>query len=143
MASTDLASVYPDAGKAGPFTASTVAAAGRCMQCDCGKKDDCDLRTYAQEYEINRDQYRMGERKHVTRRRYAKLMHEPGKCINCGRCSGITAAENIRPGLAFGNRGFDVIVKAPFGAAMDAAMGSALDRCIAACPVGALWNWTP
>jgi len=142
LTSTDLAAFPADAGGANPFPASLVAAAGRCLQCDCGKKLECVLRAYAQEYEINRDQYKTGARKHVTRKQYASgLVHEPGKCIDCGRCVGITAAAHIRPGLAFGNRGFDVTVKAPFGADLDAAMGSALDRCIAACPVGALWKW--
>jgi predicted molibdopterin-dependent oxidoreductase YjgC len=113
------------------------------MQCDCGKKLSCALRSYAQEYEINRDQYKTGARKPVTRTRYAGgLVHEPGKCIDCGRCIGITAAEKVQPGLAFGNRGFDVAVKAPFGADMDIAMGRALDRCVAACPVGTLWKET-
>ena len=141
LAATDLASMSADANTASPFSASLVAAAARCLQCDCGKKLDCSLRAYAQEYEVNRDQYRTGARKHVTRTRYASgLVHEPGKCIDCGRCIGITAAEKVQPGLAFGNRGFDVAVKAPFSADMDVAMGRALDRCVAACPVGALWK---
>jgi ferredoxin len=141
FAATDLASLPAEASAPGPFAASAVAAASRCLQCDCGKKRDCALRTYAHEYEINRDQYKTGARKPVTRTRYVSgLVHEPGKCIDCGRCVGITAVDGIRPGLAFGNRGFDVTVKAPFNADMDAAMGSSLDRCIAACPVGALWK---
>jgi ferredoxin len=123
------------------FPSSLVAAAARCLQCDCGKKLACTLRTYAHEYEINRDQYRTGARKDVVRKRFASgLVHEPGKCIDCGRCIGITAAEHVQPGLSFGNRGFDVAVKAPFSADMDIAMGPTLERCIAACPVGALWR---
>ncbi len=130
-----------DASQAGPFDSALAAAAGRCLQCDCGKKSDCALRAYAQEYEASRDRYRTGARKRVARTRYAGgLVHEPGKCIDCGRCIGITAAESVQPGLAFGNRGFDVAVKAPFGNDMDVAMGRSLDRCIAACPVGALWK---
>ena len=143
LAATDLASSGRGAGPDGSFDSSLVAAATRCMQCDCGKKLSCALRAYAQEYEINRDQYKTGARKHVARKHYASgLVHEPGKCIDCGRCIGITAAERVQPGLAFGNRGFDVAVKAPFGVDMDAAMGNALDRCVAACPVGALWKGT-
>ncbi len=141
LASTDLASSGIAARSSALFPASLVSAAARCLQCDCGKKLACSLRAYAQEYEVNRDQYRTGARKPVARTRYASgLVHEPGKCIDCGRCIGITAAEQIQPGLAFGDRGFDVAVKAPFSVDMDAAMGSALDRCIAACPVGALWK---
>jgi ferredoxin len=128
-------------GKVDSFPDAMVAAAARCLQCDCGKKLDCTLRTYAHAYEINRDQYRTGARKDVVRKRHTSgLVHEPGKCIDCGRCIGITAAGHVQPGLAFGNRGFDVAVKAPFSANMDIAMGPTLDRCIAACPVGALWK---
>ncbi len=128
-------------GNVDSFPNATAAAASRCLQCDCGKKLTCSLRAYAQQYEAHRDQYRTGARKHVVRKRYASgLVHEPGKCIDCGRCIGITAAEHVQPGLAFGNRGFDVAVKAPFSADMDTAMGPTLDRCIAACPVGALWS---
>jgi ferredoxin len=128
-------------GKVDSFPTATVAAAARCLQCDCGKKLTCTLRTYAHDYEINRDQYRTGARKDVVRKRFVSgLVHEPGKCIDCGRCIGITAAEHVQPGLAFGNRGFEVAVKAPFGADMDTAMGPTLARCISACPVGALWR---
>ncbi len=141
LAATDLASVRALTRKPAFFPASLVEGAARCMQCDCGKKIDCALRAYAQEYEVNRDQYKTGARKHVTRKHFAGgLVHEPGKCIDCGRCIGITSAEHVQPGLAFGSRGFDVAVKAPFGTDMDIAMGRALDRCIEACPVGALWN---
>ena len=142
LVATDLASMSAGASAASPFAVSLAAAAGRCLQCDCGKKQTCALRSYAHEYEINREQYRTGARKRVARTRSeGGLVHEPGKCIDCGRCIGITAAERVQPGLAFGNRGFDVAVKAPFGAEMEAAMGGSLDRCVAACPVGALWDW--
>ena len=141
LVGTDLAAAMGAGARPGPFDAALVAAAARCLQCDCGKKLGCALRAYAQAYGINRDQYKTGARKPVERTRYASgLVHEPGKCIACGRCVGITAAGKIEPGLAFVNRGFDVAVKAPFGAELDAAMGSALERCIAACPVGALWD---
>ena len=140
LVSTDLAHSL-EGCETDTFSSSLVAAAGRCLQCDCGKKLSCSLRTYAHDYEINRDQYRTGARKDVVRKRFASgLVHEPGKCIDCGRCIGITAAEHVQPGLAFGYRGFDVAVKAPFSADMDTAMGPTLKRCIAACPVGALWS---
>ncbi len=137
MPETDVTEHVPPAS----FPDATVEAASRCLQCDCGKKEGCALRVYSQEYEVDRDHYRTGKRKPVTRKRYASgLVHEPGKCIDCGRCIGITAAEHSQPGLAFNNRGFDVAVKAPFNADMDAAMGPTLKRCIATCPVGALWE---
>jgi ferredoxin len=141
LVSSDLASLPLELRKAGSFDLPLVEAASRCLQCDCGKKEACALRTYAQEYEADRDHYRTGKRKQLKRKRYPSgLVHEPGKCIDCGRCIGITAAAHTQPGLAFNNRGFDVTVKAPFNADMDTAMGSTLEQCIEACPVGALWK---
>jgi ferredoxin len=141
LVSSDLASLPLELRKAGSFALPLVESASRCLQCDCGKKEACALRTYSQEYEADRDHYRTGKRKQVKRKRYPSgLVHEPGKCIDCGRCIGITASEHAQPGLAFNNRGFDVIVKAPFAADMDTAMGPVLKRCIEACPVGALWD---
>lgn len=142
LMATDLASYGVAGDQPDRLPATLIAAAGRCLQCDCGKKRTCALRAYAREYEVNRDQYRTGARKHVARTSFAGgLVHEPGKCVDCGRCVGIAAAEKIRPGLAFGNRGFDVAVKTPFGVDLETAMGGTLDRCVEACPVGALWNW--
>ncbi len=141
LVSSDLASLPLELRKAGSFVLPLVESASRCLQCDCGKKEACALRTYSQEYEAERDHYRTGKRKQVKRKRYSSgLVHEPGKCINCGRCIGITASAHAQPGLAFNNRGFDVTVKAPFNSDMDTAMGSSLDKCIHACPVGALWK---
>jgi len=141
LVSSDLASLPLEVRKAGSFALPLVESAARCLQCDCGKKEDCSLRTYSQEYEADRDHYRTGKRKQVKRKRYASgLVHEPGKCIDCGRCIGITSVSHAQPGLAFNNRGFDVTVKAPFNSDMDTAMGSSLDKCIHACPVGALWK---
>lgn len=141
LVSSDLASLPLEVRKAGSFDLPLVESASRCLQCDCGKKEDCALRSYSQEYEADRDHYRTGKRKQVKRKRYPSgLVHEPGKCIDCGRCIGITASAHAKPGLAFNNRGFDVTVKAPFNADMDTAMGSSLKHCIEACPVGALWD---
>jgi len=142
LVETDLASRGAGGKNGGPFPAALVAAAGRCLQCDCGKKQSCALRAYAREYGVDRDRYRTGSRKPAARTRCAdRLMVESGKCIDCGRCVGIAAADHLRPGVTFCNRGFDVAVKVPFGADMEVALGAELDRCIAACPVGALWNW--
>lgn len=141
LVSSDLASLPLEARKAGSFALPLVESASRCLQCDCGKKEACALRTYSQEYKADRDHYRTGKRKQVKRKRYPSgLVHEPGKCIDCGRCIGITASAHAQPGLAFNNRGFDVTVKAPFNADMDTAMGPSLEQCIKACPVGALWK---
>jgi ferredoxin len=123
----------------GDFNSEIAAEAGRCLSCDCSVKDNCDLRRLATDYGIDQRRYRTGKRKRVVKTYHGSgVVFEPGKCLSCGRCVGITAKAGVRPGLSFHSRGFDVVVGAPFGAPVDQAMGKTIDACIAACPTGAL-----
>ncbi len=120
--------------------AEIISELHRCYQCDCGKKEACALREYAHEYGAVQRRFDTGNRKIYSRREHASgLVYEPGKCITCGRCAGITASKNIAPGLTFYGRGSGVYVDAPFGHPMDLAMGDAFNECVKACPTGALW----
>ncbi|MDR0306909.1 MAG: (2Fe-2S)-binding protein [Chitinispirillales bacterium] len=118
------------------------AHSGSCY--DCGKKDKCQLREFAIKYKANRLRYAVNSNSinPSARKVYddSGLVHEPGKCILCGKCVNITKAKNITPGLAFNGRGSDVFVDAPFGCPVDKAMGEALEECVEACPTGALWR---
>jgi ferredoxin len=143
--------------------------ATRCLQCDCGKKTGCDLRRYAAEYGARQNTYKLDKPLKSERQIFQSgLVYEPGKCILCGRCVGVTNAHRLntrsqkaRPlnppagdlggavpegqnlrgvGLTFFNRGSDLYVDSPFGEPMDQAMGDCMDRCIDACPTGALWR---
>jgi ferredoxin len=119
--------------------ADIIGDSTRCLACDCGKKDSCKLKGYAAQYAAHHLRYATGNRKQYTRQTYASgLVHEPGKCIACGKCVNITAQRNITPGLALTGRGSDVYISAPFGTPIDKAMGDALTDCVAACPTGAL-----
>jgi ferredoxin len=112
----------------------------RCLLCDCGKKNGCSLRDYSAQYGAHHLRYAADRRKPYIRKLYGGgLVHEPGKCISCGKCVGLTRERNVKPGLSFSGRGSDVCVSAPFGTPFDAAMGDALAECVAACPTGALW----
>ncbi|MDR3013604.1 MAG: (2Fe-2S)-binding protein [Chitinispirillales bacterium] len=112
------------------------------LQCGCVKKDTCRLKIYAEEYAIDLTRYAANRRPSTThpRKKYdSGLIHEPGKCIVCGKCVNITKARNINPGLAFHGRGSNVYISAPYGTAFDEAMGAAISECVEACPTGALW----
>jgi len=124
-----------------PIPAPVSEIATRCLQCDCGKKTSCDLRRYAAEYGAQQNRYKLDKPLKSERRidRYG-LVYEPGKCILCGRCVGITANQKFRLGLTFMNRGSNVYVDSSFGFHMYSAIGRRVTNCVKACPTGALWR---
>jgi NADPH-dependent glutamate synthase beta subunit-like oxidoreductase/ferredoxin len=121
-----------------------VREASRCLRCDCGAKESCRLRIYAEEYGARARRFRIGARRRFRRiSQHPEIIFEPGKCIKCGICVRITARENEEVGLAFLNRGYDLEVGAPFGELLSRALERSGDLCVRACPTGALYFRQP
>jgi len=112
--------------------------AGRCLHCDCRKADNCRLRERCDQYGARPTRYKGDRRSFVQHRQHPKVIYEPGKCIDCGLCIQIAAAEGEKLGLAFVGRGFDVRVAVPFDYSMEQALEHAAAKCVEACPTGAL-----
>ncbi len=113
--------------------------AARCLDCDCRKAESCRLRLYAEEYGIDADEFRAGDRPAVTiRRDHPDLVFESGKCIKCGLCVRITARDAVKPGMTFLARGYDARVAPSFEDGLVAALGPTAAECVDACPTAAL-----
>jgi len=134
----DIPRVVPSG--AGYTREEAAAETSRCLQCDCGAKESCRLRDYAEEYEARGRRFRIGDRRRFRRiRQHPRITYEPGKCIKCGICVRITARENEQLGLAFLNRGYDLQIGAPFGQLLSRALEHSAERCVRSCPTGALY----
>jgi formate dehydrogenase major subunit len=118
--------------------AEAAREARRCLTCGCRKADCCLVRSLATEYEV--DVYRFaGERRRFAQDlSHADIIYEPGKCISCDACVRIAAAAGEPLGLAMIGRGFDVAVGVPFGRSLAEGLTIAAQRCVEACPTGAL-----
>jgi ferredoxin len=131
----------PAAAELGYTAQEAVAAAARCLHCDCRKADTCLLRRYAVEYDGDQKRYRGKDRVSFERiTQHADVIYEPGKCIKCGICVRITEAAGEPLGLTFIGRGFSMRVAVPFEESMAKGLQEVAAKCVAACPTGALAN---
>ncbi len=112
--------------------------ATRCLHCDCRKADNCKLRRYAQDYDARPTRYKSERRLFVQQAQHQKIIYESGKCIDCGLCIQIAGEAGEELGLTFIGRGFDVRVAVPFESSIADGLKRSADKCVAACPTGAL-----
>jgi ferredoxin len=122
-----------------------VREAGRCLRCDCAKKNTCALRRYAARYGARGKRPADPQRKRFERMdggylagARLRVHYEPGKCIKCGICVRITESRGENPGLAFLGRGYGVRVGVPFGDPLSSALAETAEECARSCPTGAL-----
>lgn len=111
----------------------------RCMRCDCRKKDNCKLRDFSNEYNADRRKFLFGERNELKKYfNHESVVYEAEKCIRCGLCVDICEKSGELTGLAQIGRGFDVRIQVPFSSELSEALTHAAEKCVEACPTGAL-----
>ena len=115
-----------------------VQQSARCLHCDCRALETCKLKRYSELYGADPNRFK-GERAEFQQDLgHALLIHEPGKCINCGLCIEIASAAGEPLGLSFVGRGFKVRVGVPFDKSLQEALSSVAAEAAKACPTAAL-----
>jgi formate dehydrogenase major subunit len=117
---------------------NTIEEADRCFQCGCLEADDCLLRKYGEDYDIQPTRY-LGEiNKYQVDRRHPFVIIDPNKCIQCGRC--IRTCDRILGGSALGfvNRGFATVIAPEMDKPLADTSCISCGNCIDTCPTGAL-----
>jgi formate dehydrogenase major subunit len=110
----------------------------RCLSCGCVRFDDCSLRLYGEEYNVEMERYKGYVRKHKVDDRHPYVSYDPNKCILCSRC--IRTCERVLPISALGlvGRGFKTEMRPAMNDALYDTNCVSCGNCIDACPVGAL-----
>ena len=115
----------------------------RCLECGCLEFNDCILRKYASEYDIDISKYAGDVKKYKIDNRHPYITLDPNKCINCGICIR-TCSEILKvSAIDFVYRGFKTIVKPAMEKALTETNCISCGNCIDNCPTGAISEKMP
>jgi predicted molibdopterin-dependent oxidoreductase YjgC len=99
---------------------------------------DCDLRKYADEFNIDLGDYLGEVRKFKVDKRHPYIALDPNKCINCGKCVRTCNEILAVSALGFVNRGFKAVVKPAMEKPLLQTNCISCGNCIDVCPTGAI-----
>ncbi len=132
--------IFPESGgHAGFSKEEAIAEAKRCLHCDCRGIDDCKLREYSDQYNVNQKRFKTSERRHITKQiNHGLVIYEPQKCIKCGICVRLTEKYGENLGFTYIGRGFDVEIGVPFNEELEKGLTETAIKVANGCPTGAI-----
>ena len=138
--SVDTKRNFPEDSEWGGFSAEeAIEEAKRCLHCDCRAIDDCKLRIYSDDYQVNQRRFKTSERRKVKKlSTHSQLIYEPAKCIKCGICVRLTEKYREKFGFTYIGRGFDAEIGVPFNEEIEIALTDTALKVAEACPTGAI-----
>jgi len=116
-----------------------IKEAGRCLHCDCRKKETCILRVLSSDYKASQRVYTLATHpKTVRNTDHDLIVFETLKCIKCGICIQTAQAEGDKTGFAYVGRGFDVQLAIPIEKNIRELTNETVISCAKNCPTGAI-----
>jgi hypothetical protein len=131
---------FPEKGGHSSFSKEeAIAEAKRCLHCDCRAIDDCKLREYSNQYQVDQKRFKTSERRSITKQMNHELVvYEPQKCIKCGICVRLTEKYGEKFGFTYIGRGFDVEIGIPFNEELKDGLSMIAVNVAEGCPTGAI-----
>ncbi len=138
--SVDGKRTWPAAGDHSGFSKNeAIAEAERCLHCDCRAIDNCKLRDYSQQYQVDQKRFKTSQRRNISKQiNHGSVVYEPQKCIRCGICVRLTEKHGERFGFTYVGRGFDVEIGVPFNKELEEGLTETAIKVAQGCPTGAI-----
>ena len=128
-----------EGGHTGFSIDEAIAEAKRCLHCDCRAIDNCKLRDYSQEYQVDQKRFKTSERRSITKAiNHGSVVYEPQKCIKCDICVRLTEKYGEKFGFTYIGRGFDVEIGVPFNEELEKGLTETAKIVAYGCPTGAI-----
>ncbi len=110
----------------------------RCLECGCSAAFTCELRAYANEYQVAVQHFRGEGKKYTLDRSHPLIELDPNKCILCGRCVRVCTEVLGIAALGFVHRGFETIVRPALGQSLLDTDCISCGLCVATCPTASI-----
>ncbi|MDB4583534.1 FAD-dependent oxidoreductase [Draconibacterium sp.] len=128
-----------EGGRAGFSKEEAIAEAKRCLHCDCRAIDNCKLREYSDQYQVDQKRFKTSERRNISKQiNHGSVIYEPQKCIKCGICVRLTEKYGEQFGFTYIGRGFDVEIGVPFNEELKKGLTKTAVKVANGCPTGAI-----
>ncbi|MEI6093301.1 MAG: FAD-dependent oxidoreductase [bacterium] len=125
-----------------------VKESERCINCGCSVLDECELRKYSIDYNADPNKYKQVSTKDkkvstgvipaFSDQSLKHMLHEPSKCIKCGKCISVCKEVAGVDALSFIGRGLGVVLSSNTKNMISESSCTLCGMCIDSCPTGSL-----
>ena len=117
---------------------AAVNEAKRCLECGCHDYHDCKLICYANQYDVEPERF-AGEKHDCPQdSKLVYIERDQNKCVLCNLCVRVCDEEVGKGLIGLVGRGFTTVIKPEFADSMVTEFCKDCQKCVDACPTGAL-----